>query len=344
MDKIGLVLGLVIAGILGALAYVSASYTIDVIFFIAFYGIAALSLNLEYGYAGLNNFGQVAFIAIGAYIAGVLSAALHWPFIACVIAAALAGAALGAFVALPSVRLREDYLGMATIIIGEMLRILLRNTPTNSVWGGVFGLRGIQPTFTYISNPLLRQVAYVGLTVAFFALTYWLVEKWGNSPLGRVLKSIRDDELASRSVGKYTYRYKLLTMILGSALAGIAGALYAFYFLYLNPDTFIPLVTFLIWIMVIMGGVANNYGVVIGTAIVILINRLTQIAKDYIHLPLEPNYFQAMLVGLLIILFLMFRPQGLIVEKPVRTPAWSVLDKAEKEGRTKPPGEVEDNE
>jgi len=342
MDKIGLALGLVISAILGVLAFVSASYTIDVIFFIAFYGIAALSLNLEYGYTGLNNFGQVAFIAIGAYTAGVLSSALHWPFWASLIAAALAGAALGAFVAIPSVRLREDYLGMATIIIGEMLRIMLRNTPTDSVWGGVFGLRGIQPTFTFITDPLMRQAAYVGLTVALFAFTYWLVEKWGNSPLGRVLKSIRDDELASRSVGKFTYRYKLLTMALGSALAGVAGALYAYYFLYLNPDTFLPLVTFLIWIMVIMGGVANNYGVVIGTAIVILINRLTQIAKDYIHLPIEPNYFQAMLVGLLIVLFLMFRPQGLIVEKPVKTPAWSVLRKAEEEGRAKPPGEVEE--
>ncbi len=342
MDRIGLALGIIIAGILGALAYVSPSYTLDVIFFIAFYGIAALSLNLEYGYTGLNNFGQVAFIAIGAYIAGVLSAAYHAPFVVCLIAGALAAAVLGAFVAIPTVRLRADYLGMATIIIGEMLRIILRNTPTNSVWGGVFGLRGIQPPFPYIGNALLRQVAYVGLSVALFAFTYWIVDKWGNSPLGRVLKSIRDDELASRSIGKFTYRYKLLAMVLGSALAGIAGVLYAFYFLYLNPDTFIPLITFLIWIMVIMGGVANNYGVVIGTAIVILINRLTQIAKDYIHLPIEPNYFQAMLVGLLIILFLMFRPQGLVVEKPVRTPAWSVLEEAEKEGRAKPPGEVEE--
>jgi branched-chain amino acid transport system permease protein len=159
-----------------------------------------------------------------------------------------------------------------------------------------------------------------------FIGTYLLLERWGNSPLGRVLKSIRDDELASKSIGKFTYRYKLLALTIGSGIAGLAGALYAFYFLYLNPDTFIPLITFLIWVMVIIGGMANNAGVILGTAIVILINRLTQIAKDYINLPLEPNYFQAMLVGLLIILFLMFRPQGLVPEKPVRTPAWRVLE------------------
>ncbi|ABU81912.1 branched-chain amino acid ABC transporter permease [Ignicoccus hospitalis] len=338
MDKVGALLGLLILGVLAALFSVSPSYAIDVIFFIAFYAIAALSLNLEYGYTGLNNFGQVAFIAVGAYTAGVLSSAFHLPFVYCLLAAALAGGLLGAFVAVPTVKLREDYLGMATIIIGEMIRILLRNTPTESVWGGVFGLRGINPVFAYIKDPLARQGAFVLLTLSLLALTYWLVDKWGNSPLGRVLKSIRDDELASKSVGKFTYRYKLITMFVGSALAGVAGALYAFYFLYLNPDVFMPLITFMIWIMVIMGGVANNYGVVVGSAIVILINRLTQIAKDYINLPIEPNYFQAMMVGILIIVFLMFRPQGLVVEKVVRTPAWSVLKRAEEEGRAKPPG------
>ncbi|UXD21931.1 ABC transporter permease [Ignicoccus pacificus DSM 13166] len=326
VDKTGLILGIIVAGIIAAFAAVNVSYTLDLIFFLAFYAIAALSLNLEYGYAGLSNFGKVGFIAVGAYTAGVLSAAYGVPFPLCLIAAAIAAAAVGAFIAIPTVKLREDYLGMSTIIIGEMIRILLRNTPTNSVWGGVFGLRGIKPPFDFITNTFERTIAYVGLSVVLFFFTYILLERWGNSPLGRVLKSIRDDELASKSIGKFTYRYKLLALTLGSALAGLAGALYAFYFLYLNPDTFLPLVTFLIWVMVIIGGMANNAGVVLGTAIVILINRLTQIAKDYIHLPLEPNYFQAMLVGLLIILFLMFRPQGLVPEKPVRTPAWRVLE------------------
>ena len=329
VDKVGLILGLIVAAIIAVFASINTSYTLDLIFFLAFYGIAALSLNLEYGYTGLSNFGQVGFIAVGAYTAGVLSAAFGVPFPICVIVAAIAAAAVGAFIAIPTVKLREDYLGMSTIIIGEMIRILIRNTPTNSVWGGVFGLRGIKPPFAFISNTFERTVLYVGLSSALFLLTYLILERWGNSPLGRVLKSIRDDELASRSIGKFTYRYKVLALTLGSALAGIAGALYAFYFLYLNPDTFLPLITFLIWVMVIIGGMANNAGVILGTAIVILINRITQIAKDYINLPLEPNYFQAMLVGLLIILFLMFKPQGLVSEKPVRTPAWKVLEEEE---------------
>ncbi len=342
MDKVGLVLGLIVTAIIAAFAAINIGYALDLLFFIAFYAIASLSLNLEYGYTGLSDFGKVGFIAVGAYTAGVLSAAFNVPFPLCLLAAAIAAAAVGAFVGIPTVKLREDYLGMATIIIGEMIRILLRNTPTNSVWGGVFGLRGIKPPFGFIQDPVARQLAYVGLSMFIFGLTYWLMERWGNSPLGRVLKAIRDDELVAKSVGKFTYRYKLLSLTIGSAIAGIAGALYAFYFLYLNPDTFIPLITFLIWVMVIIGGMANNAGVVLGTAIVILINRITQIAKDYIKLPLEPNYFQAMLVGLLIILFLMFRPQGLVPEKPVNTPAWNVLKRAEEEGRAKPPGGEEE--
>ncbi|ALU12070.1 ABC transporter permease [Ignicoccus islandicus DSM 13165] len=330
LDRTGLIIGIIVAGIIASFATVNVSYTLDLIFFLAFYGIAALSLNLEYGYTGLSNFGKVGFIAVGAYTAGVLSAAFHLPMIVCIIAAAIAAAAVGFAIALPTVRLKEDYLGMSTIIIGEMIRILLRNTPTNSVWGGVFGLRGISPPFNFIENPTLRLLTYVGFSVGLFFVIYLLLERWGNSPLGRVLKSIRDEELASKSIGKFTYRYKLLSLTLGSAIAGIAGALYAFYFLYLNPDTFLPLITFIIWVMVIVGGMANNAGVVIGTAIIILINRLTQIAKDYINLPLEPNYFQAILVGLLIILFLMFRPQGLVPEKVVRTPAWKVLEEEER--------------
>ncbi len=326
IDRSGLIIGLIIIGIIASFAAINIGYTLDLLFFIAFYGIAALSLNLEYGYTGLSNFGKVGFIAVGAYTAGVLSSAFHLPMVVCLIAAALAAAAVGLIVAIPTVRLKEDYLGMSTIIIGEMIRILLRNTPTNSVWGGVFGLRGIMPPFSFIQSPTVRLGAYVGFSAALFLLVYLLLERWGNSPLGRVLKSVRDDELASKSIGKFTYRYKLLALTLGSAIAGIAGALYAFYFLYLNPDTFLPLITFMIWVMVIVGGMANNAGVVIGTAIIILINRLTQIAKDYINLPLEPNYFQAILVGLLIVLFLMFRPQGLVPEKVVRTPAWKVLE------------------
>ncbi len=329
MEKAGIVLGIIVLFVLGIFAHLDLGYFADTVFFISFFGILALSLNLEYGYAGLDNFGKIGFTAVGAYTAGVLSAAFGVPFPIALIAAFLAGGVVGFLVALPTVRLRAEYLAMVTLVVSEMIRILLRNTPPNSIIGGVFGLRGMKPALPFIDNAILRNYVYVTISFGILLFVYLLMERWGNSPLGRVLKSIRDDELASRSIGKFTYRYKLLTMFVANGLAGLAGALYAYYLLYLNPDNFIPVLTFLVWTMVIVGGAANNAGTLLGTALVILLNRVTQILKDYITLPVEPNYLQMMIVGLLIVLFLMFKPQGVVPEKPVKTIAWSVLEEEE---------------
>ena len=153
---------------------------------------------------------------------------------------------------------------------------------------------------------------------------YLFAEKLVNSPYGRLLKSIRDDELAANVLGKDIVRVKGEILIIGSAMASVSGALYTFYVRGVYADDFIPMVTFIALTMVILGGLANNRGVILGSLIITLFDRLTR--PSFLRLlgvtfTFDISYIRYTLTGLLIILVLMFKPKGLLPEKPVRTPA-----------------------
>ena len=293
-------------------------YVLDLIVFIGIFGILALSLNLEFGFAGLANFGKVAFFLIGAYTYALLSQ-IGLPFYLCLIAGALISAIFGLLISLPALRLRADYLAIAILAFGEILRLIVKSE--DWLAGGDWGIT-VSPAIS-LAGASHRVDALINIGLVFFCLIicFIVVQLLSNSPFGRAMRAIREDEVAAEALGKNVAKYKAQALMLGSAMAGVAGGLYAQYLQCVLPGMFMPMITFTVWIMVLVGGPANNWGALLGAGLVQLFNRGTNIAKDYFVLPIDPTDLQYILFGVLMILVLLYRPQGLLKESHVKTKA-----------------------
>jgi len=288
-------------------------YALDAVAYAGIFGMLSLSLNLEYGYTNLANFGKVAFFMVGAYVAAVM-ARMKYPFAVYALVAALVAGFIGLLTSLPALRLREDFLAITMIALGEVMKLIVKNEEWLA--GGVWGLSGIPPAVVVqglsFRERLLVQIALIyGCLVA----CYVVCELIAKSPYGRVLKTIREDELLAAAYGKNVFRYKACTFALGSAVSGLAGALFAQYMGTVSPYMFEPTVTFSVWMMVILGGPANNTGAVLGAFLVEGFHRSSRLLKDYIGLPLDPINLQVMLTALLVITVVFYRPQGLLKER-----------------------------
>ena len=289
-------------------------YVFDLIVFIGIFGIVSLSLNLEFGFAGLANFGKVAFFLTGAYTYALLSD-IGVPFYLCFIIGAIISAIFGLLVSLPALRLRVDYLAIAVLAFGEILRLIVKSE--KGFAGGSWGMP-VSPIFSTDSY-LIYRLENIGLVFICLFICFLVVQLLANSPYGRAMRAIREDEIAAEALGKDRARFKAQAFMLGSAMAGLAGGLYAQYLQHVSPELFMPMVTFTVWIMVLLGGPANNWGVLLGATLVEVLDRGINIAKDYIHLPVDPSDLQYILFGALIIFILFYRPKGLLKESTVRT-------------------------
>ena len=295
-------------------------YICDLIIYIGIFGIVALSLNLEFGFAGLANFGKVAFFLIGAYTYALLSQ-MGVPFYLCLIAGASLAAVFGLLVSLPALRLRMDYLAIAVLAFGEILRLIVKSEEfAGCNWG-----TPVSPIFPYTGSYIIYRLENIGLVFLCLIICFLVLQLLANSPYGRVLRAIREDEVAAEALGKSKAKYKAQALMLGSAMAGLAGGLYAQYLQYVLPGMFMPMVTFTVWIMVLVGGPGNNWGALLGAALVQIFARGTNIAKDYIALPVDLNDLQYILFGALIIFMLLFRPQGLLKESTIKTKALKLV-------------------
>ena len=280
---------------------------------IGIYAIMALALNLQYGYAGLLNFGLVAFFAIGAYASALLSLSGVPVLIAMAVAAVIA-AIVGALIAIPTMKLSVHYWAIVTISIAELIRVI----STNEEWltGGTFGLGDIpQPLAALVpfeSYPLF----FAGFTLVLVAACYLFSSALVHSPYGRVLKVIREDEDFGQSLGKDVARFKLRTMVVGAAMVGLAGALYAHFTTYITPQAFEPIVTFIIWAAVILGGKGNLLGSLLGATVIVLLYNSTRFIGDYVELSaVTLANIRLALIGLLIMLTVLLRPNGLLPER-----------------------------
>ena len=292
-------------------------YVLDLIVYIGIFGIVALSLNLEFGFAGLANFGKVAFFLIGAYTYALVSQA-GLPFYLCLIAGALISAIFGLLISLPALRLRADYLAIAVLAFGEILRLIMKSEKWLA--GGNWGMP-VSPIFPSTGSYLTYRLENIGLVFFCLFICFLVLQLLANSPYGRAMRAIREDEVAAEALGKDRAKFKAQAFMLGSAMAGVAGGLYAQYLHYVVPDLFMPMVTFTVWIMVLLGGPANNWGVLLGAGLVELFDRGANMAKDYLVLPIDPSSLQYILFGALIIFVLFYRPQGLLKESRIKTKA-----------------------
>ncbi|HEX75943.1 MAG TPA: branched-chain amino acid ABC transporter permease [Dehalococcoidia bacterium] len=307
-------------------------YVFDLIVFIGIFSIVSLSLNLEFGFAGLANFGKVAFFLIGAYTYALLSQ-VGVPFYLCLIAGALISAIFGLVISLPALRLREDYLAIAILAFGEILRLIVKSE--DWLAGGDWGVT-VSPAVSLVGASH-RVDALINIALVYLCLfiCFLVVQLLTNSPYGRVVRAIREDEVAAEALGKDKSKYKAQALMLGSAMTGIAGGLYAQYLQCVLPGMFMPMITFTVWIMVLLGGPANNWGALLGACLVEIFDRGTNIAKDYLTLPIDPSNLQYILFGALIIVVLLYRPQGLLKETQVRTKAMEMVRRGRSAVRNK---------
>jgi branched-chain amino acid transport system permease protein len=299
-------------------------YVFDTLVFVGIFALLTVSLNLEYGFTGLGNFGKVAFFMAGAYTYALL-ANQQLPFYLCLTGGAAVAGITGILVTFPALRLREDYLAIVTLSFGEILRIIIK--AEEGIAGGVRGI-WVPSAFAPLGSMRSLAVANVLLVLCCLAAAFLLAQLLAHSPYGRILRGIREDDVAVQALGKNTVLYKLGVLTAGSAIAGVAGGLFAQYMSFIDPYMFLPLVTFFVWIMLILGGPGNNWGALVGALLVELLNRGTRILKDYLTLPVDPNNLQFILFGLLIILILLYRPQGLLPEGPVKTAARRMFQNA----------------
>lgn len=275
------------------------------------YMLLAVGLNLQYGYTGLINFGHVAFFAIGAYTSALLTLQ-GWPLAPAFIVAMVVSGFAAYPVGLLSLRLSDDYLAVVTLGFGETVRLLIQEEKW--LTQGVQGLPGIPRMFQSLGTGADVGLAILLLLIACNAAAIAVLVHLVRSPYGRLIQAIRDDETAVQALGKDPARLKVQVFMLGAGLAGLAGAFYAHFITYISPEQFLPLVTFYVWIAVIIGGPGRTSGAVIGSLILMVFLEGSRFARDIIPGVSEVQMASVRLaiVGLALILFTIYRPQGIM--------------------------------
>ena len=339
----------------------------DFTIFFAIYLIVSLSLNLEYGYAGVSNFGKVLAVAGGAFVVasfpgrmiawlfGIGSAEYNGLmdytsldyhvtivnevnkvlmenpalslaiFFTTLIVAGLVGAVLGYIASYPAIRLREDYLAIMLLAMGEAIQVIGYNY--DPIARGTIGALVPDP-FGWVAEFRYMVVALFVVGICVVVLFY--LNRLVGSPLGRMLRAIRDNEDVAESLGKDVTRIRMKVIIIASILGSVAGALDAF-----KAGGVISMMyhrvswTFWPWVIVILGGAGNNRGVVVGTFVFVALRRFIDYYKGLLApiVPFSVVWLDYLLLGTMLILIQMYRPEGLIREKPTYTLGYKKLEK-----------------
>ena len=258
------------------------NFILDALIYAGVFGILAISLNIEAGFTRLMNYGKVAFFGVGAYTSALLALS-GYNFLVTLVAAIFMSALAGFLISLPTLRLREDYFAIVTVSAGEILRLFF----ISEAWltNGTRGLPGIPRPLADII-PTENYLLFYTPVVFVFLLACYLKTK---------------------------------SLIIGSSMAGIAGHLFSYHLRFISPDMFFPVLTFTIWTMMIIGGIANIKGSILGALIVQTFERGMSIAKDYVALPIDPLNFRIIVIGFILILFMMYRPEGIIPEEKTKS-------------------------
>ncbi|MBR8839087.1 MAG: branched-chain amino acid ABC transporter permease [Stigonema ocellatum SAG 48.90 = DSM 106950] len=365
---------------------------VDYLIFLAIstsiFALFGLGLNLQWGFTGLVNFGHVAFMTLGAYTTVLLSFK-GVPLLLSALFGAIVAALLGLVIGFSTLRLREDYLAIVTIGVGELIRLVVNNQdlPVGDTWiSGAFGVQSYPIPLSTLTPNLFVKILMIGVLTLLAGLTLWQLWRWVRasqpshnnkadklefvsrlvlgillallsaaiyvsgaialydynpkaglmllslvtlafvfwrleilvrSPWGRVLKAIREDEEVPKALGKNVFWYKLQSLMLGGAIAGLAGAFFAWQLSAIYPDNFQPQLTFDSWIMVILGGSSNNIGTILGVVIYFAYDALTReflpkiVSLDEARL----GAFRIMVIGLILMVLMLWRPQGILGKK-----------------------------
>ncbi|HMN27995.1 MAG TPA: branched-chain amino acid ABC transporter permease [Caldilineaceae bacterium] len=334
------------------------------------YALMALSLNLEYGIAGVPNFGQALFVSVGAYTAGVtytrllpllagqayidpcggstLAQALALRsqimktmpligltnFLITLALALLIGGMVCYLASYPALRLKEEgFFGLVLLVARGIVGVLVRGYPP--LICGSNGLAGLAQPFHWVADKRLAGLLFAGLILLCVALVYWLYERMVRSPFGRLLKALRENDQVAAGLGKNVARTRGQVMFVGSAIAALAGAFFVVNTGYASANDYGVGLTLDVWVMVVLGGLGNQRGALLGALIITVLDRLTAVAAiqlNMLGLDWEFNYVRYMLFGAILLIMLRYRPQGLLPEPARTTVAHRLL--AEKASQT----------
>ncbi len=284
------------------------NYLFHILIMLCIYGILALSLNLLIGYSGLLSLAHAAFYGIGAYASTLLMVKLGLNFFPALILGIFISGSLALLIAYPSLRLKGDYFVLASLGFQLIVFSILYNWI--GLTRGPYGIPGI-PRPTIFGFEFNSITSYFILSAGIFSLVFVFIRHLCQSPFGRALKSLREDEIAARVMGKNVPLLKVWTFIIAGGLAAISGALYAGYVTYIDPTSFTLDESIFIITIVLVGGSGNLKGPLAGVLFMIILPE----ALRFIGLPdtIAPNVRQ-MIYGLLLILLMRYRPQGLAGE------------------------------
>lgn len=336
----------------GVFTYVASFSTMAMI-----YAILSLGLNSQWGMSGHVNFGIAAFFSVGAFVSalvtttmpeGVLASysqqafGLGMPHLVGILVAGFISAALGWLVAIPVLRLRTDFLAIATLGIAEIIRLIFQNE--RWLANGPQPLRGIpqpglclvkEPHCSWAPNWLIDWLSPLGardysfvnflIVAVLLAITYLLLERISNSPWGRMQRAIRDEEQSAAMSGKPVTYYRIQSFVIGSFIMGVGGGIYAAHMVAIDYSHFLPLyATFIIWVMLMLGGSGNNKGAILGAFVIWAVWTGTESMIEWLapalrlisdDLPSRGAYLRWMLVALLLGGIVLYRPQGILKER-----------------------------
>lgn len=297
--------------------------------------IMALGLDLQWGHTGLFNAGVAAFVGVGSYTFGMMATGLrpldptygypgHWGpagpqdlIVSALVAMVVAGV-LGILIAIPTIKLRADYLAIATLALAEIIRIVFKNA--THFTGGDLGLDRVpRPFAQYIQGGWPADGLFTLLIAVILLCLLLVVDYIARKPWGRNLKAVREDEEVAEALGKDTFRLKLGAFGLGCAIMGLAGALQASWLSVVLPESFLPFVTFTAYVVVILGGSGNPRGVVLGGYVFYALGWTVQQVKSQSWFPVEwgprVDFLNLIIIGLILILLILFRPTGILPER-----------------------------
>lgn len=293
-------------------------FEVGIVFLV--YGLILIGVNLQFGHAGLVNFGPVAFFAVGGYVTAIMTAqdpynavglGLPWPV--GLTAGIVAAIAIGVMVGVSTLRLRDDFLAIVTLAVAEIVHGLI--TTFRDVTAGSIGLQNVpQPIATTAAGDGSASiVATILVFGSLCLLAYGIFHRLSSAPYGRVLRAIRADEQVAETLGKRVFRYKLVVFVYGAALAGLAGGLFVFYNGAAAPGFFTIDVTVLVWVGMLIGGAASDRGVLGGLAIILGFRLFTRFLNDQIPYVTGDQFasIRLLLVGLLLIVIIRYRPEGI---------------------------------
>lgn len=283
-------------------------YLLHILILIGIYTILAVSLNLLVGFTGILSIAHAAFYGIGAYVAALMALRLETPFLLNIFLAMAAAGVFGAIVGIPSLRLKDDYFVIATFAFQIIIFSILNNLVDFT--GGPLGLPGI-PQPNIFGYEISSHIEFLILVIILAGFTYWIANRVVQSPFGRLLKAIREDEVFTQAAGRNVASAKVKVFIISASLASISGVIYATYITYIDPTSFTVMESIFIISIVIIGGAGNLKGSILGAAFLVALPELLR----FVGLPnsIAANVRQ-ILYGALLVIMMMWRPQGFLGE------------------------------